>query len=183
MNGAYVGAGVAVLATTTAVSWALMVGPTRTMKRANGLGIVPFELAGTDRCGREILAGWGPDGVAAARRSLHIDFPFLIGYSGLGALLAAASAAPVGDAAWGWLTPVGRAMTFAAILAGLLDVVENIALLRAIAGWQGSAGSLELPMRRARGAAVTKFRLVYLVGGWLGFIVAPLLVLDRLEVL
>lgn len=180
MNGWCLGAGVA-LATTTVMSAALMRGPVRTMKSASGVGIVPFELAGTDQRAREILAGWGGDGVAAARRSLHLDFPFLVGYAGLGALLAASSAGPVGDAGWAWLTPVGCGAAAGAVLAGVLDAIENLALLRAIRASRDPDADLGSEARLARRAARTKFGLVYLVAGWLLLIVTPVLLLNRLE--
>ncbi|WP_322937861.1 hypothetical protein [Nocardioides bizhenqiangii] len=162
---------------------ALMRGPIRTMKSASGVSIVPFELAGTDQRAREILAGWGDDGVDAARRSLYLDFPFLLGYAGLGALLAAASAEPVGDAGRAWLTPIGWGAAAGAVLAGVLDAVENLALLRTIRAWRDPGADLGQEARLARQAARTKFGLVYLVAGWLLLIVTPVLLLDRLEAL
>lgn len=179
MNGA-LGAGFA-LATATVVSGALMRGPIRTMKSASGVGIVPFALAGTDQRAREILTGWGEDGVAAARRSLHLDFTFLVGYAGLGALLAGCSADPVGDAGWSWLTPVGWGAAAGAVLAGVLDAIENVALLRAIRSSLDSDVDVSSDARVARRAATTKFVLAYLVAGWLVLVVVPLLVLDQLE--
>jgi len=182
MNGWCLGAGIA-LATTTVVSAALMRDPIRTMKGASGVGIVPFELAGTDQRAREILTGWGDDGVAAAERSLHLDFPFLVGYAGLGALLAAASAEPVGDAGWAWLTPIGWGAAACAVLAGVLDAIENLALLRAVRAWLDPGADLGQEALLARRAARAKFGLVYLVAGWLILIVLPVLVLNRLEAL
>jgi hypothetical protein len=176
MNAWCLGAG-GVFAATTVVSLAMMAGPIRTMRRASGVGIVPFELAGTNQGARQILAGWGDDGVAAARRSLHLDFPFLIGYAGLGAVLAACSAEPVGDAGWAWMTPVTWGAAVGAVLAGVLDTVENLALLRVISASPDLGADLGPDARVARQAALAKFGLLLLVFGWLVLVVLPVLVL------
>ena len=54
----------------------------RRMKRTGGPGIIPFELAGTPERSRRIMERWGPEGRAAARTSLLLDYPFLVTYSG-----------------------------------------------------------------------------------------------------
>jgi hypothetical protein len=96
-------------------------------------GIVSFELAGDAQRASRILDAWGPDARAAAAASLHLDFAFLAVYApGLALLCAAASERE--RAAGSRLAAPGAALAWAQLAAGGLDAVENLALLRVLAG-------------------------------------------------
>ena len=106
-----------------------------------GPGIVGLEVAGTAERSAEILADWGESGRSAARVSLWLDFPFMLAYAvflgaactTMGRRLRRRSAAggSIGRLA-GHLAGPGAWLGWAFILAALLDLIENIALLRVI---------------------------------------------------
>jgi len=92
---------------------------------ALGHGIVAFELTYGAQTAADILAAWGPDGQAAAQSSTRLDFAFIpayaLAFAGLTLLLARRQRE-------GWQT-LGLWLTGAPLLAGALDVVENLFLL------------------------------------------------------
>lgn len=115
--------------------------------------IVAFELAGNLEKANSLIQQWGPEGQRLARRSLYWDFPFILAYSlGLALLLFRAYD-------WSlhrWL-PYFLITAIAALplLAGLLDVGENLCLLQLLNGQQAEW----LPMA-ARRLALIKFSFV-----------------------
>lgn len=88
------------------------------------LGIVSLQLAGTGATAALILGSWGGDGQAAALLNLVVDFPYLVTYGALLALLCrrAARTLPLHAA-------TGRSCVRAALTAAAFDAVENLALL------------------------------------------------------
>lgn len=88
------------------------------------LGIVSLQLAGTGATAALILDSWGSDGHAAALLNLIVDFPYLVTYGALLALLCrrAALTLPLHAA-------TGRSCMRAAVAAAAFDAVENLALL------------------------------------------------------
>lgn len=90
-------------------------------------GIVGFELAGTAAASKRIVEGWGELGRTAAAFNLGFDYLFIVSYSTLMALLclwATARCSGLGLAAFGVL------VAWLQWAAGLLDCIENAALLR-----------------------------------------------------
>lgn len=106
------------------------------MRRGGGPGIVGLELAGSTERVDEILAGWGPEGRAAARRSLLIDYLVLATYA---PLLASLCGGPVAAAPYA---------------AAVCDIGENTALLAILKGRRGCLPAL------AKGMATAKFALL-----------------------
>lgn len=108
------------------------------MQDTGGPGIVPFELTGGQDRADEILAEWGEEGQDAARKSLWIDFGFLLAY---GAFLTLALAA-VRDATvkrgWQRLAAVGGVVVYFGAIAAGFDALENACLLLTLEG-AGSA--------------------------------------------
>lgn len=137
------------------------------MQDSGGPGIVPFELAGSSERAAEILAEWGEKGQDAARLSLWIDFPFLVGY---GAFLALAVAAVRDGAArrgWPRFARAGTVLVAFPIAAAVCDAVENVNLLLTLDGRGGTAAPAI-----ATGFAIAKFAFlafaqIYLVAGLL----------------
>jgi hypothetical protein len=107
------------------------------MRRGGGPGIVGLELAGSTERVEEILAAWGPEGRAAARRSLLIDYLVLATYAPLLAGLCGGSPAAAAPYA-----------------AAVCDIGENTALLAILNGRRGCLPAL------ARGMAAAKFALL-----------------------
>jgi hypothetical protein len=131
----------------------------RRMKRTGGPGIIPFELAGTPERALDILEHWGPDGRAAARQSLLLDYPYLVTYSILQAALCDAASDALRERGAAKLADAGRLVRIAQWAAGAFDAAENTALLAVLAGRNGRLPAL------ARTCASVKFALLGL--GWL----------------
>lgn len=114
-------------------------------------GILSFEFAGTNEAAARMVASWGPGAREAAHLSLGLDYLYLLVYPAwfsLGCLLVSArSTGPLGR--------IGIGMAWAIWVAGLLDAVENAALL-ALMGPEPAGGLAAL----AFGCAAPKFVLV-----------------------
>jgi hypothetical protein len=111
----------------------------KAMKAHGGHGIVALELARGPQRARAIVDDWGAEGVAAARRSIRLDWAFVPSYVLLGASLGLALDAPVAAGA--------------VVVAGGCDVVENLAMLRVLDGRYDAQWA-------AFGAATTKWALL-----------------------
>src|SRR5690606_36354795 len=85
--------------------------------------IFSLELAATPDKARIILDRWGVDGRCNASCSLRLDFPFLISYVVLFVCLTRLIDSPVKNLLIGGF-----------VLAGLCDLVENLALLQLLSG-------------------------------------------------
>jgi hypothetical protein len=131
----------------------------RRMRRTGGPGIIPFELAGTPDRARAIMDRWGEDGRAAARRSLLLDYPYLVTYTGLQVAGCAAASDALARRDAGGLAAAGRVIGPAQLAAGAFDAAENTALL----GVLGGRATGRLPAV-ARACAQAKFAL--LIVGW-----------------
>lgn len=117
-------------------------------------GIVSFELSGDLARAEGILAAWGEAGRLAAALSLGLDYLFLFAYPasiGLACSLAA-------RALQRWMRPAaaaGQVLAWALPAAGVLDAIENYALIRLLLGSRQPAWP---PL--AFGCAVVKFAIV-----------------------
>lgn len=125
--------------------------------------IVALELAFTPESAAAIMRSWGDAGLIAARQSLLLDVPFiLLGYAPLLACLCLLSARGPEDRWRGWAESLARA----ALIAGGLDLLENVALWGVLARpLQPSA----LLTGIAGTAAAAKFVLVFTA---IGFVVS-----------
>jgi len=107
---------------------ALLAGAVTSMA-AGGFPILELEFAWTAERADEVLAGADLD---AVRATILWDFVFLILYAAalyLGSLWAS------GVFTRGWLRRVGPYVALGAVLAGVLDTIENLAMLGHINGW------------------------------------------------
>jgi hypothetical protein len=125
----------------------------REMRRAGGPGIIPFELAGTPERAERIMQRWGPTGRAAARRSLILDYPFLLAYAPLQALACAAAGDTMRRRHRRLLAAAGTPIAWAQLAAGGFDAIENAALLGVLAGRDARLPAV------ARACATAKFAL------------------------
>jgi hypothetical protein len=128
------------------------------MRRTGGPGIIPFELAGTPERAERIMQRWESSGQAAARRSLVLDYPFLVAYASLQALACNAASDTLRRRDRKLLAAAGAPVAWGQLAAGGFDAIENAALLGVIAG-----GDARLPAL-ARACATAKFAL--LGAGW-----------------
>lgn len=109
-----------------------------------GVGIIEFELARTSEQASDYYGMLGEDGRDAARESLYLDFPYLIAYALFFAALVLVVAARAGERGMAGLAGLGRPLTLGAFAAAACDTIENVALLRVLAGhtdqpWPGIA--------------------------------------------
>lgn len=126
------------------------------MTAEGGRNIVAFELAESGEAADEIMAGWGPEGRTAARWSLALDYGWLVFYT---AVLVIA-AVLVGEMArvreWHRVHRLGWLIAGLALVAGVLDAIENTFLLVELAN-----GGTDLAAFGARLAATVKFLCVF----------------------
>jgi hypothetical protein len=121
----------------------------------SGTTIVAFEFAATPDRAEEILDGWGRAGRPGAEQSIRIDFAFLAAY----AVLISLGTATVASWKTGWRARLGWWLAGLVIVAGLLDAIENVLLLRVIDGYhQGAIGGTATALAAA--AAGLKFLIV-----------------------
>jgi hypothetical protein len=96
-------------------------------------GIVSFEFAYTLSNAQAMIDSWGAEGQVYAGINLGLDYLFMVSYGltiGLGCALVARGMA-------GWvksLPSVGIVLAWGALLAALLDALENYALMRLLLG-------------------------------------------------
>lgn len=137
-------------------------------------GIVSFELAGRLDNAQAILESWGPGGRVYAGLSLGLDYLYLFAYAGaigLGCMVVVHS---LGKRTGPTPPLLGIMMAWALLVAGLLDAVENYALIKLLLG---SVEPFWPPL--AQGCALVKFALValgllYFVFGGLVSIIASI---------
>ncbi len=113
---------------------------------AHGVDIVQFELMRTTTQAIRFSVMLGPDGLAAARQQLYLDFAYLVLYgialSG-GCALLAARAARRGHPA---IAAAAGAFAVIAVIGAACDAAENLALLAVTFGhtaqpWPGTASA------------------------------------------
>ncbi|MFZ1267389.1 MAG: hypothetical protein WAV74_04090 [Anaerolineae bacterium] len=129
-------------------------------------GVIELELAFSAERAATLIQAWPAGGSDLARRALWLDFLFIVGYAGgLTALLVQLAASP---RLTSW-APALRRLTPLPLIAGALDILENICLL-AVVATMPSAGPLSL---LAGVFASVKFALVgiallavLLAGAW-----------------
>ena len=151
------------------VSLQILGEPLKTAAAAGG--IVSYELAGTIEQAQTILTSWGTQGQIYAGLNLGLDYLFILFYVttiGLGCVLITQNLtrkmrAPL-------LVTVGLVLAWGLILAGLLDCIENFALIKILLGsLSGQLATL------ARWCAIFKFLLVaaglvYVIVGGIGIL-------------
>lgn len=118
---------------------------------ASPWGIISFELAGSTAAAAAMTKAWGEAGRLWAAFGLGWDYLFLLSYSTALALGCLRTGERLKGPAAGWAIPLAWGQWGAA----LLDAVENVALLRILAG---SAVPVDGPLAFWCGAV--KFGLV-----------------------
>ena len=97
-------------------------------------GIVSFELAQTLPKSQAILASWNEQAKTFVGLSLGFDFLYITIYTVFLALLLYFSVEKLSDNKA--LYKIGKVLIYLIFLAGLFDVIENIALIRLLSGHQ-----------------------------------------------
>jgi hypothetical protein len=153
-----IAAGIAVLL----LLWAMS--PMEDQMKANGPGIVPFELSGGQERADEILAEWGEDGRDAARDQLWIDYGFMLAYGTFLWLAGAAVRDLCRNRGLERLAGVGRIAIWLGPLAAGFDALENACLLITLGG-AGPAFPLLATIFAACKFALLAGAIGYLIAG------------------
>jgi hypothetical protein len=137
---------------------------------ASPYGIISFELAGELSISQAMMASWGSQGAIHAGLSLGLDYVFLMAYAGGIALGCVILARGFLDHSRG-VANLGVIFSWLLLAAGLLDALENYALIRVLLG--SPAGYWPVV---ARACAIPKFVLVvaglaYLGLGFIGLLI------------
>lgn len=139
---------------------------------ASPMGITSFEYAGELAVAHAMIKSWGPQGQLYVGLNMGLDFLFLVVYPltiGLGCVLLSRRLS--GGA--GFVGSLGVVLAWGQLLAGLLDVVEDYALIQVLLGTEN-----ELWPALAAWCATPKFLLValgllYLIIGGIAAVVLP----------
>jgi hypothetical protein len=127
--------------------------------------IVEFEFAGTQTRVDEIRSDWGESGSDAAKRSLWIDFAYIVAYGTFLVLACLATRDLAQRRGWRRMAAFGLAAAPFAAAVGAFDAIEDVGLLLAVKGHGG-----DLAPGLARVCASMKFLLLgvtiaYLIAG------------------
>jgi hypothetical protein len=98
-------------------------------------GIISFEFAGTLALAQKMVASWGQTGQVYAGLNLGFDFLFIVTYPaaiGLGCVLVARAFSQ----RVALVASAGVVLAWAQLVAGVLDCVENYALIQILLGAQ-----------------------------------------------
>lgn len=152
------------------VGWLLMRPSSKELK-ALGTNIIAFELAGETEKMQRILKLLEEPGRRAARQNIHADFVFIPGYSAMLFALAWAPADWLGSNSWHWSGGLSRVVAVLGLVAGALDVVEDIYLLNVLRSADASA--VPPAAAWARRTAIAKFALILVVVVWFFMFAAP----------
>ncbi|MBK5278473.1 MAG: hypothetical protein JJE09_06385 [Bacteroidia bacterium] len=140
-----------VLGTVCTVVWMILMGAV--IRPLDSKQIVSFELAKTTDVATRIIKEWKEkDLVSQARKSIYLDFVFLVLYSvsiGIGCVVFSLF---TGNA---FLIQWGSVLSKMVLFAGLFDVIENLAMLKTLSG-----EVLKLPVAIAFWFATMKFIIV-----------------------
>lgn len=93
--------------------------------------IVAFELAGNVTTAQEIISSWGQEQVDRVKTSIYLDFGFILVYCSAFMFACRAGANYSGVQ---FFIQTGKQLAWIVWLAGLCDVIENIAMLRTLSG-------------------------------------------------
>lgn len=117
--------GVTLVALAATVLLWLQFPPIENQLKSAGYGITDYELAFTAGQADIMLRAWGTEGQETMRISLLLDFPFMLAYG----LAFAGITLLIARVQTGQLAGLGLTLTPAAVIAALLDVLENLMLL------------------------------------------------------
>jgi hypothetical protein len=101
-----------------------------------GPSIVAFEFAGTQPRAYEALRLWGPNGQQAAKTMLITDSILIAGYVTLLGSVALTFAETAAQASRSWVGVSCRFLAIGVAAAGMLDLIENAALLHVMAKYR-----------------------------------------------
>lgn len=109
--------------------WREMAAAMESAMAGSSSDIVAFEFAATPERANDILSEWGPDGREGAQRALRLDYGFLVAYAVFLALASAGVAMAAARRGRDRLERIGWSLAGLALIAGVLDAIENTALL------------------------------------------------------
>lgn len=126
-------------------------------------GVLDIEAPWTRQHAKEVRAALGENGIEVARQQILVDFVFLILYP----LAISLACALIAQGLPGGVGAIGMMIAWCVLLAGPLDTIENMSMLRQLSGNTESAWP-----QISTVCASLKFTLI---AGGLGFITLALL--------
>ena len=139
-----------------------------TMKAHGGKGILALEAARTRDEVSVIRRVWGDEGDRAAKRSIWIDFLFIVGYGGFLATAAWWAASVADGRGWTGYARFAAVLAIAFVVAALCDVAENVGMLAELRGGPDDVAA-PWPLFASTSAWV-KWRIIYGGGPALAFV-------------
>ncbi len=124
--------------------------------------IVEFEFAASEEGAAEIVADWGERGTDAAKRSLWIDYAYIVFYGTFLVLAAAATRDLAESRGWRRMAAIGMVAAPFAAAGAAFDAIEDVGLLLAVDGHGG-----DLAPGLAAVCASLKFALLAVVIAYL----------------
>jgi hypothetical protein len=122
--------------------WIYLASVDREISDTGGPGIVPYEFAWDQERAEEIHAEWGDEGRDLARKSLWVDYAFMLAYGAFFVLASAATRDLARDRGWRRLAALGVYAVPLAVAAPIFDALENAGLLLTLDGNGGDAAPL-----------------------------------------
>ena len=118
--------------------------PSLGLMSMRGVSIFDLEFMRTSAEASEQVARLGPDGAVSAKLSVYVDFPFLVLYAMALSASCVVVAARSLDRGSFQLGAIANRVAWLALFAAACDAVENVAILRVLAGhvnqpWPGIA--------------------------------------------
>jgi hypothetical protein len=137
-------------------------------------GIVSFELIESEKEAKSMLDAWGESGKVSAAFNLGLDYLFIFAYANTIALGCVWIACALRERQFLRLAAAGIVIAWLQWLAGILDAIENAALIKIL--FHGPTDTLALI---SRWCAIPKFAFTLGLGS--GFIIFGLLILGYLK--
>lgn len=141
--------------------WSEMAAAMEPAMAASSSDIVAFEFAGSPANASDILTEWGADGREGAHRALRLDYGFLVAYAVFLALASGSVAMAASRRDRTQLGRIGWWLAGLALLAGVLDAIENTALLTVVGNYD--SGSISA-VATVAAAVVAGPKFVFVIG-------------------
>lgn len=122
--------------------WLYLASVDQDIRDTGGPGIVGYEFVWTEDRADEIHADWGKEGRDEARRSLWVDYAFMLAYGAFFILASAATRDLARERGWSRLARLGAFAVPMAVAAPVFDALENAGLLLTLDGNGGAAAPL-----------------------------------------
>ena len=134
------------------------------------LGVLNLELAFNSNNTATVLNAWAPnasvDNIAVAKKNTGLDFIFLFFYP----IFLFLASKVISRSFGGWFRKAGKLIAKGALLAGLLDIVENVGMLLTLSGKGSGAIALCTSVCSSIKWALALLAVLYVITGGVGLL-------------